>query len=632
MAFVDDVNRILRDFEGYTGDGQGGNGALPVGDRSTSRKPINKVDLRTLMVEIAQTLGDPSALQDINDDLDGLAVNIGETMDPLSIIHTESALYVQLSDGRFVDVTDAISEFGAALTGLEQGSGVSHFFAGIEVSEIVDPAPDEWRYLEGVGAARYVIEWDGAAVFAILDSGQVWCNLAPSAAVLGIDGENYSGPGTPLGSGRIVSDSAWAWTVTDARGTWDYVQPRTVSGAPAILKSSDPIVMVLATGESVATGGGVALLDDADKTVTKVPPNPGSSLMLGGSQPSAGMFGMGDDSVFSADDITHFSGAFEEYDSYRGETHGSGMLRWMDESQDFNRAVRQAFLFHSAGDSGDTIAQISKGEVPYANALAAVTKARALAQDIYGTDIWLPAVTLTIGVNDRGSGTTGPAFESAMRQFMIDLRADLAAILPDGHDPVEFLIHQTCSNSSSNGNPIQLVQAALCDELAYAHLAPPIYHLPFNGVHPTPLGYRRMGELTGIPWDQRYRQGDTTTPHEVRPVSVDLTGNIWTVQMAAATFPLVLDTATISAATNSGFEHVDDGGATTITDVALATTTVANDSVQITLSGSPGANPKLRYAYNVPTGNLRDSAAEVSQFETYSLHRWCRTFEVEPTT
>lgn len=44
------INRVLRDFQGYTGDGQGGNGALPVGDPSTARKPIDKRDLRTVLL------------------------------------------------------------------------------------------------------------------------------------------------------------------------------------------------------------------------------------------------------------------------------------------------------------------------------------------------------------------------------------------------------------------------------------------------------------------------------------------------------------------------------------------------------------------------------------------------------
>ncbi|WP_165571012.1 hypothetical protein [Paracoccus nototheniae] len=54
MPFLEDVNLFLRDHMGYTGDGQGGNGALPVGDRSTSRKPINTRDLRALFAAFAE--------------------------------------------------------------------------------------------------------------------------------------------------------------------------------------------------------------------------------------------------------------------------------------------------------------------------------------------------------------------------------------------------------------------------------------------------------------------------------------------------------------------------------------------------------------------------------------------------
>ncbi len=73
MPFIDDVNRLLRDHEGYTGDGQGGVGPLPVGDRSTARRAVWKRDLRELLITLAQTMGDPSALQDILDELDGKA-------------------------------------------------------------------------------------------------------------------------------------------------------------------------------------------------------------------------------------------------------------------------------------------------------------------------------------------------------------------------------------------------------------------------------------------------------------------------------------------------------------------------------------------------------------------------------
>lgn len=45
-GFKAKVDRILRDHEGYTGDGRGGVGDLPIGDRSTAKKPISKRDLR----------------------------------------------------------------------------------------------------------------------------------------------------------------------------------------------------------------------------------------------------------------------------------------------------------------------------------------------------------------------------------------------------------------------------------------------------------------------------------------------------------------------------------------------------------------------------------------------------------
>ncbi|WP_323008923.1 hypothetical protein [Paracoccus sp. (in: a-proteobacteria)] len=73
MPFIDDVNRLLRDHEGYTGDGQGGVGPLPVGDRSTARRAVWKRDLRDLFITLAQTMGDPGALDEILDQLDDKA-------------------------------------------------------------------------------------------------------------------------------------------------------------------------------------------------------------------------------------------------------------------------------------------------------------------------------------------------------------------------------------------------------------------------------------------------------------------------------------------------------------------------------------------------------------------------------
>ena len=64
-TYSDLINRILRDHEGHTGDGRGGVGDLPVGDRSTARKPIDKRDLREAFLfqeDRAQEAADSAAL------------------------------------------------------------------------------------------------------------------------------------------------------------------------------------------------------------------------------------------------------------------------------------------------------------------------------------------------------------------------------------------------------------------------------------------------------------------------------------------------------------------------------------------------------------------------------------------
>lgn len=70
MPILDDINRILRDHEKYTGNG--GNGALPVGDMTSARKPISKRDLRELLILLAQAVGDAGAIQQIQDAIDAL--------------------------------------------------------------------------------------------------------------------------------------------------------------------------------------------------------------------------------------------------------------------------------------------------------------------------------------------------------------------------------------------------------------------------------------------------------------------------------------------------------------------------------------------------------------------------------
>lgn len=79
------MNRILRDHVGYAGDGQGGAGALPVGDRSTSIKPIDKRDLREVFVPLAESA------DDLRDAADGAAADRAAADASASIADTRAS-------------------------------------------------------------------------------------------------------------------------------------------------------------------------------------------------------------------------------------------------------------------------------------------------------------------------------------------------------------------------------------------------------------------------------------------------------------------------------------------------------------------------------------------------------------
>ncbi len=65
MALVDEINETLRDFVGWNSSNP-----LPIGDPRTGVHNLSKADLRSLLITIAQTMGDEAALQEILQGLD----------------------------------------------------------------------------------------------------------------------------------------------------------------------------------------------------------------------------------------------------------------------------------------------------------------------------------------------------------------------------------------------------------------------------------------------------------------------------------------------------------------------------------------------------------------------------------
>lgn len=121
------MNRILRDHVGYTGDGQGGDGALPIGDRSTARKPIDKRDLREAFIPLAESAdGLKSAVGDADE---SAAIAIAKAADATLAAKAAGApLFATLADGEAAttdgDVFMVQAEPGTAVYERQAGSGV----------------------------------------------------------------------------------------------------------------------------------------------------------------------------------------------------------------------------------------------------------------------------------------------------------------------------------------------------------------------------------------------------------------------------------------------------------------------------------------------------------------------------
>lgn len=148
-------------------------------------------------------------------------------------------------------------------------------------------------------------------------------------------------------------------------------------------------------------------------------------------------------------------------------------------------------------------------------------------------------------------------------------------------------------------------------------------------------GYRRLGEYFSKVYARVVFENRAWEP--VRPQLITHNANVITVKYFVPKAPLAFDTTRVSDPGNYGYTFSDDGGAQ-ITGVALA----GADTVTITLSKAPGANARLRYALNQPTGscigpgttygggargNLRDSDDAPSKYG-YDLQNWGVQFDL----
>jgi hypothetical protein len=309
------------------------------------------------------------------------------------------------------------------------------------------------------------------------------------------------------------------------------------------------------------------------------------------------------------------------------ETHSSGFANNACKGKD------HAILISAHGIGGTAYAGLKKGTTAFANGIAQVKAAKALADMMKRTYV-VRGVTNVHGESDHVSGNK--MYAENLAEWQADYATDVTAIT--GQTLPIPMFHTQMSSWTKYGQATSVIPQAQLDASRKSAgklvLVGPKYTALYvsDGVHLSNLGYRLMGEYYAKAYRRVVLDGGTWTP--LQPKSIARAGVTITLDLDVPVPPLVLDTTLVTDPGSYGFEVVDDGKPAKIMSVALAGPT----SVKITLAAMPtGKSMRLRYAYTGiagasggaktgPRGNLRDSD-ETTYASMTKLYNWCVHFD-----
>ena len=420
---------------------------------------------------------------------------------------------------------------------------------------------------------------------------------------------------------------------------------------------------VLSTGQSNSVGNG-----GAPALTTQ---QPYSNLMF-----DTGVMAMSNcdgDGCYGFDAPTSFLPLVEgdRYFDYAVETASSSLAneisRLAKDSYRFGAhdgyPAKHDVLVSLHGRSGNTYWCLRKGGCayhpdsmvkPFSQAMMEVQAAKQIA-DAAGLSYAVRAVTVVHGESDHYSygagrqefpldgsdGSPGKIadYGDALLEWQHDYETDSMAITGQKVG-VPMLISQLSGwNDLPTSKLAQMQLDAHLRAPGKVVLVTPGYALSVREdcLHYDSAGERRLGEYFAKAYAKIVFSHEAWEP--VRPVSVTRNGNVVTVKFLVPKAPLVLDTQRVTDPGDYGFEVLDNGGATAITNVAVT----APDTVTITLASAPSGNgTRLRYAQNQPVGscigpgttypggargNLRDSDDAPSESGN-ELFNWSVAFDV----
>ena len=279
------------------------------------------------------------------------------------------------------------------------------------------------------------------------------------------------------------------------------------------------------------------------------------------------------------------------------------------------------FLGSTAGVSGKSIEELSKGGLYYTNNLAPQIAAGAASADYPAAICWVQGEVNTV------SNPYAGYYLGLMETLADDMRSDLAASYGSSAD-IPFITYQTSSRALLNDN-IVLDQLAFARSDSNAAISTPIYPLEFSDtLHLTAKGYETLGNYFAKAI-QRLDQGQQAF---VEPVSASLTGSVVTIALNVPVAPLVIDTSNWQTQ-DSGLYIQDASG-----QVGIQSVSVSGSNINVTLNRAIVGTAKVRYGLdytdaslgqpNMGMGNIRDSDTSTSPTNGEVLHNWLPHFQL----
>lgn len=495
-------------------------------------------------------------------------------------------------------VTD---QYFRAILGVK-GNGVAH--AVLDQLPGLDLVGDyAWAITDSAGVVLLGIKWSGEVVTfgqastevaAYCDGppgGQdVWVLVGGSPYQLTSRGDNFS-PVTASGRVSYVHREGPVTTISI-----DLPAPGSIAGFVTT------VLHIVSSGQSLAMGLGSTL-------TTNQPPTANRLLTI-------------QDGVrLSNQDDTLTAGMVTPFKPMVGKSTETPVVQLSAQLNRLRGLPSNAALLASAhGHGGYAISQLSKGTLPYANAITCVTAAKAEATRL-GYAYRVPFVDWIQGENDasRAPGV----YLASLLQLQADYDADIRAASGQAQ-AVPILLDQisnwTMYSLTESNVPLEQLKASL-DYPARFYCAGPKYWAQTNsdGIHLPAENSMRLGAMharaaaaiiSGASWKPTHA------------VSAERHGAIVNVRFHTPSGPLTVDVERILDPGNWGIRYVDDAGSATVSGVKL----LGANTVQITLSAVPtGNNPFIGIAdigvsgagggpLTGPRSCLRDSSPDLDAY------------------